>query len=201
LPEIVDCLPIPKKEQSGKLLNETNSCGANIEGIIGQTNWKTRFCIMCKLNTSSLHFHQRFNYVLQLFKITRGEVLETAEIKYNVTGFTMPDNIGISKTNSNELDDDDYYIDLEENISNENKGGFNHDGRKGVQKLLFVIDDRVVPDIYRGRIYNNNGDTISAVIKGIINVLEEGFDKINENDFSNNYIINDMKDKTSRSIF
>lgn len=200
MPEIIDCLPIPKKEHFGKLLNETNSCGAKVEGIIDETNWKTRFCIMCKLNTSLLHLHQRFNYVLQLFKITREEVLETAEIKYNVTGFTMTDNIQISKTNSNELDDDDYDIDLEENISNENKGEFNHNGSKVVQKLLFVIDDRVVPDTYRGRIYNNDGDTISAVVKGIINVFEEGFDKINGNDFSNNYIIDDMKDKPSMFI-
>lgn len=205
LQEITDCRSISKKEPSNEDSNSTvtSPCGTNVEGIVTDTNRRTRFCITCSLNTSSLQYHQqRPNYVLQLFKSIPGEAPATVVIAFNVTGVTITENNnGNSRSIINAQDDDDYYFDPEEedDVVDSNKGDYNLDTKNAVQRVVFVIDDSVEPGIYRGRIYNGYGDTISAVIKGMINVAAVSFNDINDND-SSNYIIDDIGDKTGRFI-
>lgn len=205
LQEITDCRSISKKELSSEDSNSTVTypCGTKVEGIVTSTTRRTRFCITCSLNTSSLQYHQqRPNYVLQLFKSTPGEVPATVVIAFNVTGVTITENNnGNSRTIINVQDDDDYYFDPEEedDVVDSNKGDYNLDTKNAVQRVVFVIDDSVEPGIYRGRIYNGYGGTISAIIKGMINVAAVSFNDINDNDNSN-YIIDDIGDKTGRFI-
>jgi len=147
-----------------------------------------------------LQYHpQRANYVLQLFKSTPGEAPATVVIAFNVTGVTLTENNnGNSKTIVNVPDDDDYYFDSEEeDVVDSNKGDYNLDTKNAVQSVVFVIDDSVEPGIYRGRIYNSYGGTISAIIKGMINVVAVPFNDINDNDRSN-YIIDDVGDTSGR---
>lgn len=204
LQEITDCRSISKKELSNEDSNSTltNPCGTKVEGITS-TNRRTRFCITCSLNTSSLQYHQqRPNYVLQLFKYTPGEAPATVVIAFNVTGVTITENNnGNSRSIINAQVDDDYYFDPEEedDVVDSNKGDYNLDTKNAVQRVVFVIDDSVEPGIYRGRIYNGYGGTISAVIKGIINVAAVPFNDINDND-SSNYIIDEIGDKTGMFI-
>lgn len=141
---------------------------------------------------TSLHYNEpRLNYILQLFKPTP-ETPSKFEIAYNVTGVTAIEGNEYGKTNSNERDGGDYFVDPdEEEIMDDN---YNRDNRNIAQKVVFVIDDSVETGVYRGRIYNSDGDTISVVVKGMIQVAE--VDGINENDSSNNYIIDDIEDKT-----
>lgn len=202
LQEITDCRSISKKELSNEDSNSTVTypCGTKVEGIVTSTNRRTRFCITCSLNTSSLQYHQqRPNYVLQLFKSTPGEALATVVVAFNVTGVTMTENNnGNSRTIINVQDDGDYYFDPdEEDVVDSNKGDYNLDTKNAIQRVVFVIDDSVEPGIYRGRIYNSYGGTISAIIKGMINVAAVPFNDINDND-SSNYIIDDIGDKTGR---
>ncbi|XP_029341821.1 uncharacterized protein LOC100167149 isoform X2 [Acyrthosiphon pisum] len=204
LQEITDCRSISKKELSNEDSNSTLTypCGAKVEGIVTSTNRRTRFCITCSLNTSSLQYHQqRPNYVLQLFKSTPGDAPATVVIAFNVTGVTITENNnGNGRTIISAQDDDDYYSDPEEedDVVDSNKGDYNLDTKNAVQRVVFVIDDSVEPGIYRGRIYNGYGGTISAVIKGMINVAAVPFNDINDND-SSNYIIDDIGDKTDES--
>ncbi|XP_022178469.1 uncharacterized protein LOC111039313 [Myzus persicae] len=203
LQEITDCRSISKKELSNEDSNSTVTypCGTKVEGIVTSTNRRTRFCITCSLNTSSLQYHQqRPNYVLQLFKSTPGEALATVVVAFNVTGVTMTENNnGNSRTIINVQDDGDYYFDPdEEDVVDSNKGDYNLDTKNAIQRVVFVIDDSVEPGIYRGRIYNSYGGTISAIIKGMINVAAVPFNDINDND-SSNYIIDDIGDKTDES--
>jgi len=199
LQEITDCRSISKKELSTENVNTTYPCGTKVEGIITNTNRRTRFCITCSLNTSSLQYHpQRPNYVLQLFKSTPGEAPAAVVIAVNVTGVTLTENKnGNSKTIVNVPDDGDYYIDPEEDVVDSNKGDYNLDTKNAVHRVVFVIDDSVEPGIYRGRIYNSYGGTISAIIKGMINVAAVSFNDINNNDRSN-YIIDDIGDTAGR---
>lgn len=202
LQEITDCRSISKKELSNEDSNATVTypCGTKVEGIVTNTNRRTRFCISCSLNTSSLQYHpQRPNYVLQLFKSTPGEAPATVVIAFNVTGVTLTENnIGNSKTIVNVPDDGDYYIDPEEeDVVDSNKGDYNLGTKNAVQRVVFVIDDSVEPGIYRGRIYNSYGDSISAIIKGMINVAAVPFNDFDDNDRSN-YIIDDIEEITGR---
>lgn len=202
LQEITDCRSISKKELSNEDSNTTLSyaCGTKVEGIVTSANRRTRFCITCSLNTSSIHYHQhRFNnYVLQLFKSTPREPPATVAVAFNVTGVTITDNNnGNSRDSINEQDDGDYYFDPEEDVVDSNTGDYNLDTKNAVQKVVFVIDDSVEPGIYRGRIYNSYGSTISAIIKGMINVAAVPFNDVNDNDNSN-YIIDDIGDNSGR---
>lgn len=202
LQEITDCRSISKKELSIEDSNTTLSytCGTKVEGIVTSTNRKTRFCITCSLNTSSLYYHQyrSNNYVLQLFKSTPREPSATVTVAFNVTGVTITDNNnGNSRDSINEQYDGDYYFDPEEDVVDSNIGDYNLDTKNAVQKVVFVIDDSVEPGIYRGRIYNSYGSTISAIIKGMINVAAVPFNDVNDNDNSN-YIIDDIGDNSGR---
>jgi len=202
LQEITDCRSISKKELSNEDSNTTLSyaCGTKVEGIVTSTNRRTRFCIACSLNTSSLHYHQHRsnNYVLQLFKSTPREPPATVAVAFNVTGVTITDNNnGNSRDSINEQDDGDYYFDPEEDAVDSNIGDYNLDTKNAVQKVVFVIDDSVEPGIYRGRIYNSYESTISAIIKGMINVAAVPFNDVNDNDNSN-YIIDDIGDNSGR---
>jgi len=139
---------------------------------------------------------------LQLFKSTPGDAPATVVVAFNVTGVTITENNnGNGRTVISAQDDDDYYSDPEEedDAVDSNKGDYNLDTKNAVQRVVFVIDDTVEPGIYRGRIYNGYGGTISAVIKGMINVAAVPFNDINDND-SSNYIIDDIGDKTGRFI-
>jgi len=205
LQEITDCRSISKKEQSNEDSNATAAypCGTKVEGIVTSTIRRTRFCITCSLNTSSLYYHQqRPNYVLQLFRSTPGEAPASVVIAFNVTGVIITENNnGNSRDIINVQDDSDYYYDPEEeDVVDFNKGDYNQDTKKNaVQRVVFVIDDSVEPGIYRGRIYNSYGGIISAVIKGMINVATMHFNDINDND-SSNYIIDDNGDNTGRCL-
>ncbi|XP_025191738.1 uncharacterized protein LOC112591991 [Melanaphis sacchari] len=205
LQEITDCRSILKKELSNEDSNTTMTypCGTKVEGIVTSPNRRTRFCITCSLNTSLLHYQHRFNnYVLQLFKSAPRETPATVAVAFNVTGVIISDNNnGNSKANINvqdDDDDDDYYFDPEEDVVGRNIGDYNLDTKNAVQKVVFVIDDSVAPGIYRGRIYNSYGGTISAIIKGMINVAAAPFNDVNDND-SSNYIIDDIGDNTDES--
>jgi hypothetical protein len=117
-----------------------------------------------------------------------------------VTGVTITDNNnGNNRASINVQDDSDYYFDPEEDVVDSNVGDYNLDTKNAVQKVVFVIDDSIEPGIYRGRIYNSYGSTISAIIKGMINVAAVPFNDINDND-SSNYIIDDIGDNTGRFI-
>lgn len=203
LQEITDCRSISKKELSNEDSNTTLSyaCGTKVEGIVTNTNRRTRFCITCSLNMSSLHYHlhRSNNYVLQLFKSTPREPPATVAVAFNVTGVTITDNNNENSRDSlNEQDDGDYYFDPEEDVVDSNIGDFNLDTKNAIQKVVFVIDDSVEPGKYRGRIYNSYGNTISAIIKGIINVAAVPFNDVNDD--SSNYIIDEIGDNSGKFI-
>lgn len=165
--------------------------------MVTNTNRRTRFCIACTLNESSSHYHkQRLSYVLQLFKSLPGKAPSSAVIAFNITGFTVTNENGNSKTSSNEQDDDDYYFDPEEDEAKD-RGDYSQDIKNVVQRVIFVIDDSVEPGMYRGRIYNSNGGIISSIVKGMINVAAATMNDINVNDNSN-YIIDEIEDDTGR---
>lgn len=170
-----------------------------MDDFVTGTNRRTRFCIACTFNTSSPHYHQqRLNYVLQLYKSTRGETPETGAIAFNVTGVTITEDTGNTRNNYKGQDDSDYYFDPDEDeIVGADRGDYNHDGKNVVQRVVFVIDDSVEPGMYRGKVYNSDGGIISAVVRGMINVAAVAFDDNNENDSSSNYIIDDVEDETT----
>jgi len=150
---------------------------------------------------SSLHYHlhRSNNYVLQLFKSTPREPPATVAVAFNVTGVTITDNNNENSRDSlNEQDDGDYYFDPEEDVVDSNIGDFNLDTKNAIQKVVFVIDDSVEPGKYRGRIYNSYGNTISAIIKGIINVAAVPFNDVNDD--SSNYIIDEIGDNSGKFI-
>lgn len=104
----------------------------------------------------------------------------------------MENNIGNSRAILNAQDDSDYYFDPDEEDVMD-KDDYNLDTKNIVQRVVFLIDDSVEPGIYRGRIYNSYEGTISAFVKGMINVAAVHFNDINDND-SSNYIIDDIGD-------
>lgn len=200
--EITDCRPIFRKEPLNEAANTsaTYPCGSRVDDSITGTNRRIKFCITCTLNTSSLYYHQqRLNYILQLYKSTRGETPATGVIAFNVTGITITEDTVNVRNNFKEQDDSDYYFDQEEDdITDGDKSDDNHDSKNVVQKLVFVIDDSVEPGMYRGRIYNSDGGIISAIVRGMIKVAAVAFvEDNNENDSSSNYIIDDVEDETA----
>lgn len=194
LQEIADCHPASEIELSNKAFNASYLCHANAENNVASTRRKTRFCVTCSLNIPQLRYHQhKLDYVLQLSKITRGGGSATVGITFNLTGVPAIESDERSETGFSGLDYDDYYVDPEDHDNTDvDRGDYSHDTRNVVQKVMFVIDDKVDPGIYRGKIYNNGGGTVSAIVKGTINVASMAFGDVNENN-NDDYIYDDSK--------
>lgn len=144
---------------------------------------KTRFCIICKLNTPILHYNrQRLDYVLQLSKTSKGDGPTTGGITFNITGVNINENNENTEAGYNELDDGDYYFDPEDEDTNDGgKNDYHLDSKNVAQKVMFIVDDTVKPGTYRGRICNSNGGSVFSIVKGMINVASLAFDEANNN--------------------
>lgn len=220
--EITDCRSTSRKTSLSNDTSDgaTRPCGGDGGGGDDKSkdvaDRRTRFCIMCTLNASSSHDHrQRLNYVLQLFKTVRGTKQPAVLIAFNLTGVPVIEDNAIGRTftddvkrddndNGDNGDDDDgggdYYSDPEQAEDVAAGGGTpaerNRDNNgNAVHRVVFVIDDTVEPGTYRGRIYNGDEGTVSAVVKGMINVAT--FDEFNSDD----YIVDDTEDDTGRFFF
>lgn len=199
--EIAECRPILRKELPSETVNfsELYPCGVKVEDMVTNANRRTRFCIACTINESASYYHkQRLSYVLQLFKSQPRKPTSSVVIAFNITGTTVTNDNGNGKTSSNERDEDDYYFDSEEEDTEEGSiRDYSQDIENVVQRVVFVIDESVEPGIYRGRIYNSNGGTISSIVKGMINVAAATMNDIDVNDNSN-FIIDDTEDDTGK---
>lgn len=199
--EITDCRSVTRRELSNETSNTTAVsylCGGGSTDVFG----RKQFCITCPLNASSSHYNpqQRFNYVLQLLKITRGSNPADVLIAFNLTGVLLTETddangrtISVGQDNGqDEGDNDDYYIDSEfdEDAVDGRRG--DRDNGNAVHRVVFVIDETVEPGMYRGRIYNSDQGAVSAIVKGMINVA---FDDFNWDD----NIVNDTEDDTGWS--
>lgn len=210
--EITDCRPISRKELFNIGANTTGAShpyGAVLKNIVANNAvGKTRFCIACALNTSSSsHFRrqQRNNYVLQLYTVRPADEPPVAvAVAFNVTGIPVTeDNPNGVPARADEQEDGDYYVDPddgelqeEDDIANGVRGDDGSDRENAVQRVVFVIDGRVDPGMYRGRICDSNGDTVSAFIKGTINVAAVPLDDTDEGD----YIIDDVEYDTGKIV-
>lgn len=214
--EITDCRPISRKKLFNNGANTTWTSypyGTVLKNIVANdVVGKTRFCIVCALNTSSsssssyYRRQQRNKYVLQLFMVRPADEPPAAVmVAFNVTGIPIADENpnGVS-ARVDEQDDGDYYIDPdgdelqeEDDVANGARGDYDSDNVNAVQRVIFAIDDRVDPGMYRGRICNGNGDTVSAFIKGMINVAAVPLsDDTDEGD----YIIDDVEYDTGKIV-
>lgn len=199
--EITDCRSLPRKGLSQETANNNTAmypCGTKVEKIIANTNRRIRFCITCSLNSSLFYYHQqRVSYVLQLYKTTSREPPATVVNAFNVTGITITEDNVSGKNSFNGQGDSDYYFDSDtEDIIDIDKEDDNHEGKNAIRKVVFVIDDSVDPGMYRGRIYNSDIGTVSAIVKGMINVAAVAFDDNTGSDNSNNYIIDEIENET-----
>lgn len=124
-------------------------------------------------------------------------------VAFNLTGVPVIEDNSIESTSTNDVqhddDGDDYYLDPEQSGDAAADSGTptERNGYIGnaVHRVEFVIDDTVEPGMYRGRIYNGDEGTVSAVVKGMINVAM--FDESNSGD----YIVDDTEDDAGRYSF
>lgn len=152
--------------------DRTRGCGAGTDDT--GPNRTTRFCVACAVNApTSRSRRRRPNYVLQLFKVSvRGRTPPThVSVAFNVTGVTAVEIGGGNRAATTDADDDeagdDYYADPDED-GDENDVGGEHDHGRIQRTIVFTIDDGVTPGVYRGRIYDGDGGTVTAIVRDTI---------------------------------
>lgn len=191
LREVVDCRPMAvlapdERDRATGGTDRTRGCGTGTDDT--GPNRTTRFCVACAVNApASRSRRRRPNYVLQLFKASaRGRIPPThVSVAFNVTAVESGGGGGNRATDADDDDDDDddYYADPDED-GDENNGGVGgeHDHGSIHRTIVFAIDDGVTPGAYRGRIYDGDGGTVTAIVKDTIIVAAAAENEVSDDD-------------------